>query len=179
MTVLRIGGLDIRLLVVMSITSAIVFGLALARLRIARRLFAVGSNPDAATIAGIDSARVVFIAFLLSGMLAGLAGLIFLARFGTITVVAGMGFELNSVAAVVVGGVNIFGGSGSILGVVLGTALVDTLQNSLLRWQVISEFWRDAILGMLIILAVAADTLMARSFARLRNRGSRGEETRK
>jgi rhamnose transport system permease protein len=54
------------------------------------------------------------------------------------------------------------------LGVVLGTVLVDTLENSLLRWQVISEFWRDALLGMLIILAVAADTFMTRSFTRLR-----------
>jgi rhamnose transport system permease protein len=173
--VFRIGSFDMRFLVLLSLSSAVIFGLALARLRAARKLYAVGSNPDAAVMAGINGARVVFTAFTLSGMLAGLAGIIFLARFGTITVVAGMGFELKSVAAMVVGGVNIFGGSGSILGVVFGTALVDTLENSLLRWQVISEFWRDALLGMLIILAVAADTLMTRSFTRLRNR--KGDKT--
>ena len=79
-----------------------------------------------------------------------------------------MGFELKSVAAVVVGGVNIFGGSGSIIGVVLGTVLVDTIDNSLIRWAVVSEFWREALLGLLIMLAVIADTLMARSFGRLK-----------
>jgi rhamnose transport system permease protein len=106
----------------------------------------------------------------LSGVLAGLSGLIFLAKFGNITVVAGLGFELKSIAAVVVGGVNIFGGSGTIIGVVLGTILVDTIDNSLTRWAVVSEFWRDALLGMLIMTAVAADTFMARSFTRLRRK---------
>jgi rhamnose transport system permease protein len=119
-------------------------------------------------VAGINAKRVVLTAFTLSGMLAGLAGLIFLSKFGNITVVAGLGFELKSIAAVVVGGVNIFGGSGTILGVVLGTILVDTIDNSLTRWAIISEFWRDALLGMLIMLAVAADTFMTRSFARMR-----------
>jgi rhamnose transport system permease protein len=113
----------------------------------------------------------VLTAFILSGMLAGLAGLIFLSKFGNITVVAGLGFELKSIAAVVVGGVNIFGGSGTILGVVLGTLLVDTIDNSLTRWAIVSEFWRDALLGMLIMLAVAADTFMTRSFARMRRGG--------
>jgi rhamnose transport system permease protein len=167
-TLFSIGGLEVRFMVALSFASALIFGIALSRLRVARKLYAVGSNPDAAIMAGIDSRRVVFTAFVLSGLLAGLGGLIFLARFGNITVVAGLGFELKSVAAIVVGGVNIFGGSGSILGVVLGTVLVDTLENSLLRWQVISEFWRDALLGILIITAVAADTFMTRSFTRLR-----------
>lgn len=169
-TVFNIGEFEVRLLVLMSLSAALVFGVALSRLRAARKLYAVGSNPDAAMMAGINSPRVVFTAFVLSGMLAGLGGMIFLSRFGTITVVAGLGFELKSVAAIVVGGVNIFGGSGSILGVTLGTVLVDTLENSLLRWQVISEFWRDALLGILIITAVAADTFMTRSLTRLRAR---------
>jgi rhamnose transport system permease protein len=167
-TAFSIGDFEVRVLVVLAIVSALVFWVALSRLRLARKFYAVGSNPDAAVMAGINSERVVFTAFVLSGMLAGLAGFIFLARFGNITVVAGQGFELKSIAAVVVGGVNIFGGSGSILGVILGTFLVDTLENSLLRWQVISEFWRDALLGILIMLAVAADTFMNRTFARLR-----------
>jgi rhamnose transport system permease protein len=69
-----------------------------------------------------------------------------------------------------VGGVNIFGGSGTILGVVLGTVLVDTIDNSLTRWAIVSEFWRDALLGGLILAAVATDTYMTRSFARLKSR---------
>jgi rhamnose transport system permease protein len=169
-TLFSIGDLDIRVTVAIALGVALVVHLALTRLRAARRLYAVGSNPDAAAIAGINAERVVFTAFLLSGALAGLAGFVFLARFGNITVVAGLGFELKSVAAVVVGGVNIFGGSGTVVGVVLGTTLVDVIDNSLTRWALVSEFWRDALLGMLILIAVAADTLMNRYLDRLRRR---------
>ena len=102
---------------------------------------------------------------------AGLSGFIFLAKFGNITVVAGMGFELKSVAAVVVGGVSIMGGSGSMLGVLMGALLVDTIDNSLTRWAVVSEFWRDALLGFLIMAAVTVDTVASRSLARLRAKG--------
>ena len=176
LTAFTIGDFDIRATVVMSLVAAIVVGLALSRLRAARKIYAVGSNPDAAVIAGINSARVVFFAFVLSGALAGLSGLIFLAKFGNITVVAGLGFELKAVAAVVVGGVNIFGGSGSIVGVVMGTLLVDTIDNSLTRWEMVSEFWRDALLGMLIMAAVAADTFMTRSFNRMRKTNTLKDE---
>jgi rhamnose transport system permease protein len=165
-----IGGFDLRTIVGLALIAALVAWLALSRLRVARKFYAVGSNPDAAVFAGINQARVVLSAFIISGAFAGLAGFIFLAKFGNITVVAGMGFELKSVAAVVVGGVNIFGGSGSIVGVVLGTLLVDVIDNSLIRWAVVSEFWREALLGMLIMLAVTADTLMARSFNRFGRR---------
>ncbi len=169
-TLFSIGELDVRVTVAIALAVAFVFHLALWRLRAARKLYAVGSNPDAAAIAGINAERVVFTAFVLSGALAGLAGFMFLARFGNITVVAGLGFELKSVAAVVVGGVNIFGGSGTVVGVVLGTTLVDIIDNSLTRWALVSEFWRDALLGMLILTAVAADTIMTRALARVRQR---------
>ena len=165
-----IGAFEMRAMVVIALVAAVIFGVALSRLRMARKIYAVGSNSDAAIMSGINSAQVVFTSFTLSGMLAGLSGLIFLAKFGNITVVAGLGFELKSIAAVVVGGVNIFGGSGTIVGVVLGTLLVDTIDNSLTRWAVVSEFWRDALLGILIMTAVAADTLMARSFTKMRRK---------
>lgn len=160
--IFRIGTLEFRAAFVASVLVVLVAHFALTRLRPARQLFAVGSNPDAAGMAGIPVQRVVLIAFILSGMLAGLAGFMFLARFGNITVVAGLGFELNSVAAAVVGGVNIFGGSGSVVGALLGAILVDLLQTSLIRWAVISEFWQEAVLGALILLSVTADTLLSR-----------------
>jgi rhamnose transport system permease protein len=131
----------------------------------------VGSNPDAAAIAGINAARVVFAGLRDLGAMAGLSGFLFLAKFGNITVVAGLGMELKSVAAVVVGGVSIMGGSGSMLGVLMGALLVDTIDNSLTRWEVVSEFWRDALLGFLIMAAVTLDTLAARSLARMRRGG--------
>ena len=166
-------GLDVRVTVVLALLSAIAMGIALTRLRAARRIYAVGSNPDAAVMAGINAGMVVFVAFVISGAFAGLSGLIFLAKFGNITVVAGMGFELKSVAAVVVGGVSILGGSGSMIGVVIGCVLVDTIDNSLTRWELVSEFWRDALLGMLIMAAVTVDTVMSRSLGRLGGKGGK------
>lgn len=165
-----IGALDLRVTVALALVVCLVMGIALSRLRAARKFLAVGSNPDAAKMAGINAPWVVFVAFVLAGALAGLSGFIFLAKFGNITVVAGMGFELKSIAAVVVGGVSIMGGSGTILGVLMGTVLVDTIDNSLTRWDLVSEFWRDALLGMLIMAAVTVDTLAARSLNRLRGK---------
>ena len=168
-----IGALRFRWLVVVAILVVVVAHLVLTRLRVGRRFYAVGSNPDAAEFAGIDAKRTVLQAFLISGALAGLAGFLFLSRFGNITVVAGLGFELKSVGAVVVGGVNIFGGSGSVIGVLLGATLIDLLDTSLVRWELVSEFWRDAVLGLLILLAVATDTFMSRRL--LAGRDAKGE----
>jgi rhamnose transport system permease protein len=115
--------------------------------------------------------RMIFIAFVLSGALAGLAGFVTLARFGNITVEAGRGLELAVVAAVVVGGVNIFGGSGTVVGALLGAVMIGIIEQSLFRLQ-ISEFWRDALLGLLILLAIASDAVILQ---RLRALWARGE----
>lgn len=155
-------GLEFRAAFVAALVVVLLVHLALTRLRPMRQFYAVGSNPEAAEMAGIDARRVVFAAFVLSGALAGLAGLMFLARFGNITVVAGLGFELKSVASAVVGGVNIFGGSGSVIGALLGAVLVDLIDTSLVRWAVVSEFWREAVLGALILASVTTDTLFTR-----------------
>lgn len=164
---LSMGGLDIRPMVALALGVVVVAHLALIYLPFGRRLYAIGSNPDAALFAGLPVRRTVLIAYVLCGGLAGLAGLMFLVRFGTITVVAAQGMELQSVAAVVVGGVNTFGGSGTPIGALLGALLIDTLGQSLIRWLQISEFWRDALLGLLILLAVAADALIITRMRRL------------
>lgn len=154
------GNLDFRLMVGGMLAVVVVFQLVLAYLPYGRRLYAIGSNPEAARVAGFPAQRIVFLAFVLCGALAGLAGFMFLARFGNITVVAGLGLELSSVAAVVVGGVNIFGGSGTAVGALLGAILIDLIDNSLIRWAEVSEFWRDALLGLLILVAVATDAVI-------------------
>ena len=136
------------------------FQLILRYTSFGRKLYAIGSNPEAAKLTGFANQKIIFIAFILCGALAGLAGFIFLVRIGQVTVVAGIGFELKSVAAVVVGGVNIFGGSGSVLGAFMGAVLIDLIENSLIRWLEISEFWRDALLGILILVSVATDTVI-------------------
>ena len=160
MSVVSLGQLDVRPLVLLALVVVIVFQLVLSYLPYGRRLFAIGSNPDAARVAGLPIQRDVFVAFVLSGALAGLAGFLFLVRFGNITVVAGQGLELQVVAAVVVGGVNIFGGSGSIVGALVGATLINVLQQSLIRWPAVSAFAQDAILGLLILLAVASDKVI-------------------
>jgi len=164
--IFEVGDLDLRLMVGVMIGVVLLFQLILKYLPYGRRLYAIGSNPDAAEIAGFPSQRIVFIAFVLCGALAGLGGFMFLARFGNITVVAGLGIELASIAAVVVGGVSNNGGIGTAIGALLGAILIDLIDNSLIRWLEISEFWRDALLGFLILLAVAADAVIMK---RLRN----------
>jgi rhamnose transport system permease protein len=154
-----LGGLDIRSMVFLAVVVVVLFQLLISFLNFGRSFYAIGSNPDAAELIGLPARRIVFTAFLLSGALSGLAGFMTLARYGNITVVAGQGLELQSVAAVVVGGVNIFGGSGTVFGAMLGAVMIGTLEQSLFRLQ-ISQFWLDALLGLLILLAVASDAVI-------------------
>ncbi|MEV6601803.1 ABC transporter permease [Actinoplanes sp. NPDC051346] len=140
--------------------------------RVGRELYAMGSSPPAAELAGIRVARNLLGAFTVSGALAGLAGVLFAARFGTVDAAAGTGYELNVVAAVVVGGVAVFGGSGTVWGAGLG-ALLLTVIGSALAVLDINQFWQQAIVGALIILAICADRLVAVRIARsLRKRDS-------
>ena len=161
-----VGDLDIRPLFVVAVVIVILFQLGMGYLSFARRFYAIGSNPEAAQLIGLPLKRIVFIAFVVSGALAGLAGFMTLARFGNITVEAGRGLELNVVAAVVVGGVNVFGGSGRVTGAMLGAIMIGTLEQSLFRLGV-SEFWRDALLGLLILLAVASDAVILQRLNRI------------
>ncbi len=162
--VLSYERLHLRLMVAGMLVVVILFQLSLRYTSFGRKLYAVGSNPEAARNSGFPTRKIIFTAFVMCGALAGLTGFMFLARFGNITVVAGSGLELKSVAAVVVGGVNIFGGSGSIFGAVLGAVIIDLLENSLIRWLQISEFWRDAMLGILILASVATDSVIMKRF---------------
>lgn len=159
LNLLALGELEIRAMVGLALGIVLIFQLATSYLNAGRQLYALGSNPDAAELIGLPTRRIIFTAFVLSGALAGLAGFMTLARFGNITVEAGRGLELQVVAAVVVGGVNIFGGSGTVMGAMLGAVMIGTLEQSLFRLQ-INEFWRDALLGLLILLAVASDAVI-------------------
>ena len=154
-----IGEIEMRVLPFIAIVVVIIFQLILSYTRFGRQLYAVGSSPEAAKMAGIPSGRLVTIAFIISGALSGLGGFIYLSRIGTITVVAAQGLELQVVAAVVVGGVNIFGGSGTIFGALIGAALIGTIEQSLIRVR-INEFWKDALLGIFILASVTTDGVL-------------------
>jgi rhamnose transport system permease protein len=140
-------------------------GYAMRSFRSARDLYAIGSNPEAATLAGVPAGRRIFTAFLISGCLAGFGGALFLAEFATVDATGGAGYELLVVAAVVVGGVAIFGGSGTVLGAALGALLLNTINQALVASR-ISSFWNQAIAGALLLAAIAFDRWLGLRVAR-------------
>lgn len=153
--------LGIPALILIAVVIAIIVGYYLHSSQSGRQLYAVGSNPDAASMIGIRRDWLVFGAFSASGLLCGLAGVLWGARFATVDATAATGLELQVIAAVVVGGVNTFGGSGTILGAVLGAIVLGTLQNALNILN-LSQFWLQAIYGAAIILAVVLDAFITR-----------------
>jgi rhamnose transport system permease protein len=158
----------------LAIAIAVVIGIGayyLRAFRSGRDLYAIGSNPEAARLAGIPVGRRVFTAFAVSGAIAGIAGVLWAAQYGTIDSTAGTGYELQVVSAVVVGGVAIFGGSGSVVGAALGAVLLSTISTALYVLG-ISAFWDQAIWGFLLLLAIALDqTIKERLTSALRRRG--------
>ena len=138
---------------------------AMRSFRSSRDLYAIGSNPDAANLAGIPTGRRVFTAFLVSGTLAGLGGALFLAEYATVDSTGGTGYEFLVVAAVVVGGVAIFGGSGTILGAALGALLLNTINQALGTLKV-PPFWNQAVAGALLLIAIAFDRWLGLRIAR-------------
>ncbi|MCG5212274.1 ABC transporter permease [Streptosporangium sp. KLBMP 9127] len=134
-----------------------------------REFYAIGSSPDAARLAGIPVRRRILFAYLFSGALAGLAGVLWLARFGTVIAGTARGYELLVVSAVVVGGVAIVGGVGTVYGAALGALLLTTIGSALVVLKV-SSFWQQAITGALLLLAITVDRLLALRVARLLRR---------
>jgi rhamnose transport system permease protein len=132
------------------------FAWGLRHLAIGRAIYATGSDPEAARLAGIQPRRVVFGVFVVTGALAGLAALLNAVRFADVDPNAGMGLELQVIAAVVVGGVAISGGRGSLPGSLLGVALLGSIGPALVFLGVEPQ-WEKAIQGLVILLAVASD----------------------
>jgi ribose/xylose/arabinose/galactoside ABC-type transport system permease subunit len=137
-----------------------------------RGLYAVGSNPGAARLTGLHPSRILLAAFTANGLLVGLAAMLYATRFSAIQSNTGIGFELLVIAAAVVGGVNIFGGSGTVLGVLLGALLMSTIGTALTFFRV-SSFWEPTLRGFFILLAVAFDTLRGQGYGLWRRRRSK------
>jgi rhamnose transport system permease protein len=164
--------LGIPVLALITVAVMLIVGNVMRSSRMGRELYAIGSNPDAANLAGIRVSRRVLGAFVVSGALAGLAGVLYAARFGTLDANAGRGQELAVVAAVVVGGVAIFGGSGTVYGAALGALLLSCIGSALVVLKV-NQFWEQAIDGFLLLVAIGLDRLLAlRVAAQLRKRSS-------
>lgn len=157
----RMTFLGIRALIWYALVVAVIIALMLKYTRLGRQIYALGSNPGAADVAGIAKDKITFIVFLISGTLAGFAGILWASRYGSVTHETGVGFELQTVAACVVGGVSVLGGSGNVLGMVLGSWLLGIIVNALTISN-INPFWRLTINGILILFAVVFDTLVYR-----------------
>jgi len=149
------------LIVSIALAVLIVVGWALGNLAIGRSIYAVGSDAEAARLAGINSQRVIFGTFTLLGMLVGLAAVLNAIRFSIVPSNAGVGLELKAIAAVVVGGTAITGGRGRVAGTLIGVALLGTIGTAL-TFMGINPFWEKAIQGAIILAAVFADAALIR-----------------
>lgn len=148
--------LGIPIITLLGIAVVVTLALILSKTRPGRDLYAIGSDPDAARLLGIKTGNRVFVAFIVNGFLAGLVGVIYASRFSSVGATTGTGMELDVVAAVVVGGVAIFGGSGTVVGAAIGAVLLTTITSSLTATGV-DKFWQQAVVGILILSAIVID----------------------
>jgi ribose/xylose/arabinose/galactoside ABC-type transport system permease subunit len=150
--------------VIIFIAFAILAHIALRYTRYGRQVYAVGGNPEAARLSGLNVRRVIASVYIIMGFFAGLGAFVLSARLNSSEAVAGIGYELTVIASVVIGGTSLFGGVGTIFGTVIGTVLIGVLLNGLVLMDV-SSYIQQIIIGIIIVLAVAFDT-----FAKSRKR---------
>jgi ribose transport system permease protein len=129
--------------------------------RIGRHLYAVGGNEAAAHLSGVPVRRVKLFAYAYCGLLASLAGLLATARLGSVRPSDALGYELDAIAASVIGGISLMGGQGSVLGTAIGATLIGVLRNGMVLLDV-SAFWQKVVIGVVILIAVALDYLVWR-----------------
>ncbi len=129
--------------------------------RTGRHIYAIGGNPQAARVSGINVDRTLILAYVLCGAMAGLAGLLVAGRTNSGFPNAGIGAELDAISAVIIGGASFFGGRGSVLGVLAGVLVIGLLRN-ILNLNNVQVFWQQVLIGVVIILAVSLDVIRRR-----------------
>jgi rhamnose transport system permease protein len=154
--------LGINNLILIAVLIYIVFYYFINFTRVGRRVYAVGSNPEAAEIIGLPKKRIVWLVYVLMGALAGLGGVLWVAKFASAQGDTAAGYEMNVIAACVLGGVSVSGGRGKVLGLVLGVILFGILANALPLINV-SPFWQSAIQGFVILAAIITNVLIKRN----------------
>jgi len=126
-----------------------------------RSIYAVGGNPEAARLSGLNTTGLIMSVYVITGFLAGLCGFLLTSRLGAAEVVAAQGYELIVIAAVVIGGTSLFGGEGSILGTLVGTLLIGVL-NSGLQINNVNPYYQPIIIGLIVVLSVYLDQIAKR-----------------
>jgi rhamnose transport system permease protein len=160
---LRLGTqsiVTIPILTIIAVVLLVVLAWYMRNTRSGREFYAIGSDPAAAEIYGLGTTKRIFVSFLISGGTAGLAGVLYAARYGTISSQAGAGMELEAIGAAVIGGVAIVGGSGTVIGAAFGALLLSTINRALPVLR-IPDFWQRAVVGALIIGAIILDRVLA------------------
>lgn len=158
-----IAGIPVPVIVMLGVY--LVSWFVLERTKFGRHVYAVGGNPEAARLAGVRVKRVLTSVYVIAGALAGLAGVIFAARVVSAQPTAGTGYELDAIAAVVLGGTSLAGGKGRIVGTLIGSVILGVLTTGLILMNV-QFFTQLLIKGLVIIFAVAIDSLKQRSTAK-------------
>ncbi len=153
--------LGLQIPVIVMIVGIVALALIMKRTSYGMRVYAVGGNPVAAQIAGVKTTRILFSVYALSGLLAGLSGVMLASRVISGPPNLGQGYELDAIAAVVIGGASLLGGRGSILGTALGLFLIQTLNNGL-DILLVPAYWQSVIKGTLIVAAVTVDVWSAK-----------------
>jgi rhamnose transport system permease protein len=149
-------------LILIAIITYLIFYYFINHTRTGRKIYAVGSNPQSARISGINVDRTLWLVYAIMGALTGLSGVLWVSKFASAQSNTAMGYEMNVIAACVVGGVSIAGGTGKVSGLLSGVLLLGILNNALPLLNV-SPFWQDAIQGGIILLAVVVSALVRRS----------------
>lgn len=147
---------DVPIPVIVFLGFALLAFIVLRYTRYGRHVYAVGGNPEAARLSGLNVNRILLSVYVIVGFFAGLGGFVLSARLNSAEAVAGLGYELTVIAAVVIGGTSLFGGQGGVLGTVIGAVLVGVLTNGLVLMNV-SSYIQQIIIGVIIVLAVAFD----------------------
>jgi rhamnose transport system permease protein len=170
--------LGVPTLAVIAIGVALAVGLLLHRTQFGRTVYAVGSNPNAAMFYGLPLRQTILKTYVLGGAIAGIAGIMLAGEVGTVTVDIASGWELETLAAAVIGGMSLLGGSGSVMGAVLGALILTTIDNGLIQAGASGD-WQNFIRGVVIVVAVALDLLWQHRRAsriRLLGRNQEAEE---
>jgi ribose transport system permease protein len=137
---------------------AVLTHLVLSRTLFGRRIYAVGGNEQAAALSGIRTRRVKFACYVLSSLLSAVTGVLFVARFNGAQADAGLGLELDAIAAAVIGGTSLMGGEGTVAGVLIGATIMGVIRNGLVLLGV-SSYFEQLIIGAIIVLAAVLDIL--------------------
>ena len=159
------GPVQIPTPILLMVVFALCFAFFLKKTIVGRRIYAIGGNEEATRISGVRVGRVKRLVYTICGLMAGIAGIATAARLGVGQSTAGVGYEMDAIAAVIIGGASVAGGSGTVLGVLIGAAIMGVLNNALVLLNV-SAYWQQAVLGVVIIVAVSFDKLQSRRRAK-------------